>query len=227
MQILDNVGSLELIDIMGNDLAIVNAARISYLGESKGDVADKKLLFYLMKNNHTSPFEMVEFKFKVKAPLFVVAQWVRHRNWNYNFQSFRYTNASDVDFYFPEQWRMQAQDNKQMSDGILTGQYDIEQCNELLSCVVDKCLDAYDTMIALGISREMARMILPQNMYTEFISKVDAHNLMHFLKLRMHSHAQWEIQQYANVMFSILEDKLPWTAEAFKKYKLEKELEGC
>ena len=210
INVLDK-GFVELQDIMGNDLAIVNAARVSYLGESKGEVADKKLLLYLMEHNHTSPFEQVEFKFHVKAPLFVTRQWMRHRTWNYNETSRRYTEKN-IDFYFPDNWRTQSENNKQASGDNMD-----EDNNLFLKTVfensVNSSLKLYNDMLTLGVSREMARMILPQNVYTEFIAKTDAHNLMHFFKLRLHKNAQYEIQLYAQAMFDIFKEKLPWTAE--------------
>lgn len=216
----DGIGFVELQDVMGNDLSIVNAARVSYLGHSKGSEADKKLLFYLMEHNHTSPFEMVEFRLRVKCPLFVARQWMRHRTWSYSEVSRRYTDEQ-LEFYFPTSWREQAKDNKQASEWALTDQN--EYASVLLDDCTRGCLRAYEKMLSVDIAREQARMVLPQNMYTEFIAKTDAHNLMHFISLRMSSEAQYEIQLYAKAIYDVfLRDYLPWTFEAFTKFKLEK-----
>jgi len=120
IDVLDQ-GWIELQDMMGDDLAIVSAARVSFLGESKGADRDKKLLFYLLQHRHTSPFEQVEFRFRVRAPLVVWLQWVRHRTWHVNAQSGRYTAFDEGDFYVPAAWRLQAADNKQASEGELAG----------------------------------------------------------------------------------------------------------
>jgi len=213
-------GYVELQEMMGNDLAIVNAARVSYLGESKGDESDQKLLNYLMKNKHTSPFEMVQFKFRIKCPLFVARQWQRHRTWHYmsvNEVSRRYT-SDEIDFYMPEQWRLQHESSKQASDGEADGELQTF-CQDSLNEVVNHAVAVYNYMIDNGIAREQARMILPQNIYTIFICSVDAHNLLHFLSLRRHQHAQYEIRVYADAIWShFFKPLLPWTATAAEKY---------
>jgi thymidylate synthase (FAD) len=227
IDVLDK-GWIELVDIMPHpesdipgDLAIVNAARVSFLGESKGDEQDKKLLFYLLRNHHTSPFEMVEFKFRVRAPLVTWWQWARHRTWNFNAQSGRYTPFEENDFYLPDVWRLQAKDNKQASDGHVT-----QDVNDYLS---DELARHYDDSFALytealdaGVSKEMARLFLPAfGVYYTWVVKVDAHNLMHFLRLRMASDAQHEIRVYADAIYQhFFKPALPWTAEAFELYRL-------
>lgn len=227
ISVLDS-GWIELVDIMPHpesdipgDLAIVNAARVSFLGESKGDEQDKKLLFYLLRNHHTSPFEMVEFKFRVRAPLVTWWQWARHRTWNFNAQSGRYTPFEENDFYLPDVWRMQAKDNKQASDGQVT-----DAVNDYLS---DELARHYDDSFALytealeaGVSKEMARLFLPAfGVYYTWVVKVDAHNLMNFLRLRMASDAQHEIRVYADAIYQhFFKPALPWTAEAFELYRL-------
>lgn len=213
--ILDK-GFIELQDIMGDDLAIVNAARVSYLGESKGEVQDKKLLFYLMKHKHTSPFEMVEFKFHVKCPLVVARQWFRHRTWSFNEVSRRYT-SENIEFYIPDTWRKQAVQNKQVSeDEVVSGNY-----SEDLKLQVSLAMELYNEMVSNGVAKEQARIFLPQAMYTEFIGKVDAHNLMNFLRLRMAKDVQYETRIYAQAIFEhFFKPALPWTAEAFEEYVL-------
>jgi len=214
-------GYVELQDFMGDDLAIVNAARVSFLGESKGDQKDQKLLNYLLRHAHTSPFEMVEFKLRVKCPLFVARQWMRHRVWNYNEVSRRYT-SEELDFYIPDTWRLQSTDNKQCSQGDAE-QAMQQQFTTQMQQQVDNALATYNQMIDAGIAREQARMVLPQNMYTTFVAKVDGHNLMHFMKLRMDEHAQHEIRVYADAIYEhFFKAVLPWSAEAFEKYVLQK-----
>lgn len=214
IKLLDK-GYVELQDVMGDELAIVNAARVSYLGESKGEEQDAKLIQYLLRNRHTSPFEQVRFRFRVKCPLFVARQWQRHRTWQYmsvNEVSRRYT-AEEIDFYMPMQWRMQHESSKQASDGFVG--YEMQTlCQTALRELVEYSLNVYSNMIDKGIAREQARMVLPQNMYTTFIANVDAHNLMHFLKLRMDKHAQYEIRVYAEAIWErFFKPLLPLTSE--------------
>jgi len=220
-------GFVEYIDHMGSDQRIVESARVSYNGHSKGDEKDKKLLFYLYKNHHSSPFEMAKITFKIKMPLFVAAQHNRHRMQNLNYQSFRYTEPEE-DFYIPEKWRKQSSDNKQVSDIVedwepkmkfsgfnFKGHKDV---SDGLNFFCKECVDTYHSMVESGIGREMARMVLPQNLYTTCYSTWDLNNLIKYLKLRDHSHAQWEIQQYAKAMKEIAAEKFPWTFEAVGKF---------
>jgi len=227
ISILDK-GWIELVDLMphpstgiSGDLAVVNAARVSFLGESKGPERDKKLLFYLVQHSHTSPFEMVEFKFRVRAPVVTFWQWVRHRTWNLNSQSGRYTPFEENDFYVPEVWRKQAIDNKQASEGTLD--------NTLGQALTDKLMTHYEQShklyreaLAAGVSKEMARIFLPGfSVYYTWVAKIDAHNLMHFLRLRMAPDAQYEIRVYANAIYEhFFKPALPWTAEAFERFIL-------
>jgi thymidylate synthase (FAD) len=215
-------GWVELQDVMGDDLAIVNAARTSFLGESKGSESDKKLLHYLYKNRHTTPFEQVEFKFRVRAPLVVWWQWVRHRTWNFNAQSGRYTEFEESDFYIPSEWREQSNNNKQCSDGLLSKSMS-KQYSERLTGICMSEYRMYQQDINDGISREQARLFLPAfGIYYTWVCKVDARNLMHFLELRMHEHAQYEIRMYAESIYeNIFKAILPWTDEAFQKYTLD------
>lgn len=219
-------GWIELVDMMphpdtavSGDLAIVNAARVSFLGESKGDDRDKKLLFYLLKNAHTSPFEMVEFKFRVHAPLVTWWQWARHRTWSYNAQSGRYTPFEEDDFYVPEVWRRQSKDNKQASEGVVSPEE-----NDLLTDKLRAHYEAgfrhYQEALDTGVARELARLFLPGfSVYYTWIAKTDAHNLMHFLRLRMAADAQHEIRVYAQAIYEyFFRPALPWTAEAFEEF---------
>jgi thymidylate synthase (FAD) len=223
-------GFVELVDMMphpdasiSGDLAIVNAARVSFMGDSKGDEKDKKLLFYLMRNYHTSPFEMVEFKFRARAPLVTWWQWARHRVWSFNAQSGRYTEFEESDFYIPDVWRKQSASNKQASEG----QVDAETNQQLTDQLVEHYTQGYqlyEAALKTGVSKEMARLYLPGfSVYYTWVMKVDAHNLMHFLKLRMASDAQYEIRVYAQAIYEeFFKPALPWTAEAFEQYMLNK-----
>jgi thymidylate synthase (FAD) len=160
---------------------------------------------------------MVEFKFRIKCPLIVARQWMRHRMWNYNETSRRYT-SEDIDFYVPDIWRKQATSNRQASQGQVE---DDAAIRDLYQEVVQRAFDAYDRLLEAGVAREQARAVLPQSMYTHFIGKVDAHNLLHFLHLRMAEEAQHEIRLYATAIFEdFVKPALPWTAEAFEKFVL-------
>ena len=215
-------GFIELQDMMGDDLAIVNAARVSFLGESKGYEQDKKLLFYLLHHRHTSPFEQVEFKFRVRAPLVVWWQWVRHRTWHMNAQSGRYTPFEENDFYYPPEWRKQAKSNKQASDGLIP-EHEAAELTDLLDQHYTQGFDLYQKALDAGVAKELARLFLPGfSVYYTWVCKTDAHNLMHFLALRMASDAQWEIRQYAHIIYhEMFKPLLPWTAEAFTEYRLQ------
>lgn len=228
VEVLDK-GWIELIDLMphpasavSGDLAIVNAARVSFLGESKGAQRDKRLLFYLLRHRHTSPFEMVEFKFRVRAPLVTWWQWVRHRTWNMNAQSGRYTPFQENDFYVPRIWRRQSADNKQASEGSLDEQA-IGELTQKLLAHYDEGYRLYSQALERGVSKEMARLFLPGfSVYYTWVTKIDAHNLMHFLRLRMASDAQYEIRVYADAIYQhFFTPALPWTAEAFQRFALD------
>ena len=222
-------GWIELVDMMPHpqsaapgDLAIVNAARVSFLGESKGPERDKRLLFYLLRHRHTSPFEMVEFKFRVRAPLVTWWQWVRHRTWHMNAQSGRYTPFQENDFYAPDPWRKQSRDNKQASEGSLPPEAGDALTRKLLAHY-ESGFRLYAEALEAGVSKEMARLFLPGfSVYYTWVTKIDAHNLMGFLRLRMASDAQYEIRVYASAIYEhFFKQALPWTAEAFRKYVLE------
>jgi len=232
VDVLDK-GWIELVDLMphpasdiAGDLAIVNAARVSFLGESKGPERDKKLLFYLLRNQHTSPFEMVEFKFRVRAPLVTWWQWVRHRTWNMNAQSGRYTPFEEDDFYVPDVWRRQSRDNKQASDGQLDDAANQALLDDLLAHY-EQGFMLYKKALEQGVAREIARLFLPGfSVYYTWVVKVDAHNLMRFLRLRMAQDAQYEIRVYAQAIYDhFFQHALPWTAEAFQQYILQSQQE--
>lgn len=219
IDVLDH-GFVRYIDHMGTDERIVEAARISYKSPSKGPFQDRKLLHYLWKNKHTSPFEMCKVTLNIKMPIFVMRQYVRHRMQNLNEMSARYTELPK-EFYVPAEWRIQDTKNKQ---GSVTPQlfkdaiWQRRQTDRLLK-VCDLAYTTYEEMLADGVAREMARIVLPINIYTEIYCCWDLKNLMHFLQLREDAHAQLEIQEYAKAIKMIVKDLFPNTIEAFDKYK--------
>lgn len=210
------MAQVKLIDHMGNDEAIVQAARVSYANAPNKSVRDDRALIrFLMRHRHTTPFEMVEFKFYVKCPIFVARQWLRHRTASVNEISARYSVVQD-DFFVPESLREQSKMNKQCSgDEFIDTNLVAKQ---KASC--DLAFHVYDEMIKKGCSRELARCHLPQSTYTQFYWKIDLHNLLHFLKLRMHHHAQKEIRDLACAMYDIIKPIVPVTCEAFEDFVL-------
>lgn len=223
IDVLDK-GWIELQDMMGDDLAIVNAARVSFLGESKGTDQDKKLLFYLLRHRHTSPFEQVELKFRVRAPVLVWWQWARHRTWHYNAQSGRYVPFEESDFYVPEVWRKQSPSNKQGSEGEIDSTDAAELTSDLLAHY-ERGYTLYQKALAAGVAKEQARLFLSGfSVYYTWVTKTDAHNLMHFLSLRAAPDAQYEIRAYAEAIYEhFFKPALPWSAEAFEKFILKKD----
>ncbi|MGB9702593.1 MAG: FAD-dependent thymidylate synthase [Candidatus Kapaibacteriota bacterium] len=219
-QCLDK-GFVRLIDIMGDDSSIVQAARVSYGKGTKSIREDRALIRYLMRHSHTSPFEMVELKFHVRLPIFVARQWIRHRTANVNEYSGRYSEMTD-DFYIPEksQIRTQSEVNKQ---GRSDEKIDEATANQVLHSMEkfqEESYNEYKNYIELGVAREIARINLPLSSYTEWYWKIDLHNLFRFLKLRLDPHAQYEIRVYAETIASILKQILPISYEAFEDYIL-------
>lgn len=201
------------------DAQIVRAARVSYDKGTKTVRDDEKLIRYLIRNEHWSPFEMVEFKFHVKAPIFVARQWFRHRTGNVNEISGRYSVLED-EFYIPEKWRLQDTKNRQGSQGELGGLTN-EYATDAYTEALDYAYKAYEALLSAGVAREMARMVLPLSTYTQFYWKQDLRNLLHFLKLRLDEHAQWEIREYAKAILSLIEPLVPVTVKAWKEIVLE------
>lgn len=219
IKVLDH-GFVRLVEHMGNDLSIVRSARVSYNAEWRsGEDAgkDEKLIRYLMKNRHTSPFESVVFNFEIKCPIFIARQWHRHRTWAYNEVSARYTELPE-EFYIPDGSvvGLQSSSNKQCRD-IGEGPRDQDIFCEALTAHSEEGFRQYKVALESGIPRELARCFLPMNTYTHFFGKADLHNLFHFLRLRLHAHAQWEIQQYAVALLQIIEPIVPVAADAFKE----------
>lgn len=213
-------GFIRVVDAMGDDGAVVQAARVSYGKGTKTVNEDAGLINYLMKYQHTSPFEMNEIKLHVKMPIFVARQWIRHRTANVNEYSARYSEIKD-EFYIPTQDRITRQDK------------DKKQCSseEILDCaedfvnyteeVANNSLAKYTYFNNLGLAREVNRINIPLSNYTEFYWKIDLHNLLHFIKLRIHPHAQYEIRVYAEVLLEIVKIWCPLVYEAFVEHRLE------
>lgn len=208
----DEIGYVELVNTMGTDKSVVNAARVS-LGEDcyeRFSEADKKLMRYLADHKHMSPFEHVVFTFKVKAPLFVAMQHVRHRTASYNMISRRYT-SENIEVYIPAELYTQHKSRRQESAETHPHTGHLRQ---KLEFGVRASLYAYDQLIERGVSREQARMVLPQCTYTEYYVTVNLRNLAGFISLRDSAHAQWEIRQVAKAMKMLASDMAPVAMEA-------------
>lgn len=200
------------------DYAIIEAARASYGNSLKTPEEDRKLLRYLMKHNHTSPFEMVEFKFEIQMPIFLARQWMRYRTANVNEISGRYAQLEPM-FYRPDDERlnnaMQCPKNKQSSAGPVSEAMQ-KEFNEMLD-MGEKIHHSYENLVSQGMAKEVARMGLPLNLYTRFVWKNDLHNIMNLLGQRLSPEAQWEIREYAKAMLELIRPVVPWTIEEFEK----------
>lgn len=223
--VLDH-GFIRVIDYMGDEAAIAQAARVSYGKGTKSVKEDRGLLRYLMRHRHTTPFEMCEIKLHVKLPVFVARQWIRHRTANVNEYSARYSILAR-EFYVPDAADIakQSTTNKQ---GRADGADDMrpEEVQEIIREAATVAFDSYDMLITddepedYGVARELARIVTPVSTYTEWYWKVDLHNLLHFLSLRADPHAQKEIRVYAEIICEIVEAWLPNVWEAFEDYRL-------
>ena len=224
---LDEHGLVALVDVMPRlvpegqtaDAAIVQSARVSYGQGTKKVNEDRGLIRYLMRHRHSTPFEMVEFKFHVVMPIFVARQWIRHRTANVNEYSARYSIVPDQ-FYRPtaENVRKQSNTNRQGGDERI----DVATAQAFLD-YLDRCeaqYVEYQALLDKGVSRELARIGLPVNVYTQWYWKCDLHNVLHFLSLRLDPHAQQEIRNYAEAMYALIKPIVPITAEAFEDYRL-------
>lgn len=211
-----NKGFVRLVDYMGNDSRIVQSARVSYGEGTKTVREDKGLIQYLLRNQHTSPFEQVVFTFHMKLPIFVARQMIRHRTARLNEISGRYSVMKD-DFYLPqkEDVAFQSKNNKQGRSQEEVPSELLEKVLQQLSSDQKSIYKNYEEMIADGLARELARINLPLSLYTEWYWQIDLHNLFHFLKLRMDGHAQKEIREYADVLFMIGQKVCPFAFEAF------------
>jgi thymidylate synthase (FAD) len=232
LKVLDH-GFVRVVDYMGDDSAIVQAARVSYGKGTKQVNQDKGLINYLMRHWHSTPFEMCEIKFHIKLPIFIARQWIRHRTANVNEYSARYS-IMDKEFYIPrvEDLAPQSKSNNQgRSEDTLSP----EEAKRVLELLRQDALQVYDhyeemmncdqqgnviNMEKSGLARELARMNLTLNYYTQWYWKIDLHNLMHFLRLRADSHAQYEIRAYADVMVDVMKRWVPFAHEAFEEYRL-------
>ena len=221
----DKIGKIELVQHMGEDITIVNSARVSFgVEKSFLDEKDKKLINYLINHQHTSTLEHNIATFRIKVPLFVRSQHHRHRTWSYNEISRRYTDVN-MQFYIPESYRTQHKSNRQASniENQINPQMDsypilLESrlCNEAIEYHVQNSVKLYDDMIKKGIAREQARMILPQNLYTEYYATANLNNILKFIELRTHEGAQLEIQVLANAMLDIISELWPITVSAYR-----------
>jgi thymidylate synthase (FAD) len=212
-----NAGHVRLVEHMGSDLSIVRNARVSYDAEwrSGQDAGkDAKLIHYLWRNKHSSPFESVQFTFDIKCPIFVARQWHRHRTWAFNEVSARYTELPS-EFYIPEVDKIttQSKSNKQMRTEEQHAEAKEIQWKIISAC--DAAFEVYRWLLEDGCPRELARGVLPMNTYTHFFGTVDLHNLFHFLRLRLHEHAQYEIRVYAEAMLKLITPIVPVAVEAF------------
>jgi len=216
-----NKGFVRLVDYLGGDERIVQAARVSYGKGTKSVREDKGLINYLMSHEHTSPFEQVILTFHCKMPIFVARQWIRHRTARLNEISGRYSVMED-EFYIPEkdQIQYQSKSNRQGRDIEEIPNHLKEKVLKILTEGQDKAYDDYQQMIDDGIARELARINLPLSLYTQWYWQIDLSNLFHFLKLRMDYHAQWEIRQYAKTIAEITKAVAPLAYEAFETHVL-------
>lgn len=227
--VLDH-GFVRVVDYMGDDAAIVQAARVSYGRGTKQVRQDAGLINYLLRHRHTTPFEMCEIKYHIKLPIFVARQWIRHRTANVNEYSARYS-VLDKEFYVPspEHLAAQSSSNRQGRGEVLEGE-EAARVLDLLREDAARCYASYEEMLnqredgsvvdesRQGLARELARMNLPLNIYTQWYWKIDLHNLLHFVGLRADSHAQYEIRAYADVLLDTLRRWVPITAEAFENH---------
>ena len=221
--VLDH-GFVRLIDYMGDDAAITQAARVSYGKGTKAVFNDEGLIRYLMRHWHSTPFEMCEVKLHVKLPVFVARQWIRHRTANVNEYSARYS-ILDREFYIPDPSHLAAQStvNNQGRGDVLEGE-EAARVLDILKSDSMRAYDHYEEMLSqdgqAGLARELARMNLPANVYTQWYWKVDLHNLFHFLRLRADPHAQYEIRVYAEAIAAVVADWVPFAYKAFEDYRL-------
>lgn len=209
----DGISVLELIRASGTDLDVVNAARVSY-GKVSTEITDrdKKLINFLMEHDHTSPFEHNQLSFRVKLPIYIARQWMRHRMNSYNEISYRYVKST-LEFYIPKYWRYQDATNRQCS----TGEFNNAELMQAYKKSLEEAVKGYELLLTQGVAREQARGLLPTCTYTEFIFTCNLHSLMHFLKLRLGHGAQNEIRAYAQGMLQLALPYFPVTLEAWKK----------
>ena len=227
----DNIGSIELVDHMGSDITVVNSARVSYgVHKEELDSKDEKLINYLIKHKHTSTLEHNIATFRIKVPLFIRSQHHRHRTWSYNEISRRYTDFN-MEFYEPEAFRTQHKVNRQASnDELINPDVISKEISSLMSAEIpeftlseavkyhhSQSINLYNKMLVLGVSKEQARGVLPQNLYTEYYATANLNNILKFIGLRSHKGAQWEIQQLSNSMLEIIREIWPVAVNSYIK----------
>jgi len=216
IKVLDH-GYVRLEDAMGSDASVVRSARVSYDGDHMLDTLedrDVKLINYLMANKHTSPFEAVTFTFEVKAPIFVFRQWHRHRTWSFNEVSARYTELP-AEYYVPEVSQITTQSSKNKQQRTDERHPMAEAFQSRMVQAAQEAFYHYSRMIADGCPRELARSVLPVSTYSRMYATVDLHNLLHFIRLRDHDHAQYEVRVYAQAMRQLVRSIVPACMEAF------------
>ena len=216
VKVLDGQGWVGLIDHLGSEATIVNAARVSF-GKLKKEIdeRDVTLLHYLIDNKHTSPLEHLVFTFSIHCPLFIRGQWHRHRTWSYNEISRRYTEV-DLEFYTPPKLRKQAETNRQAS--VDSPDFEDTALRKMIAEQNERSLALYNSLLEAGVCREQARGVLPQNMMVTFWGTVNLNNLLHFLELRDSEHAQWEIREYAKAIKKLIKPIIPNVASYFEKH---------
>lgn len=212
-------GFVRLVDYLGGDARIVQAARVSYGPGTKSVRDDARLINYLMKHGHTSPFEQVVLTFHVKAPIFVMRQWARHRTARTNEISGRYSVLPE-EFYMPDGLRLQSADNKQGSLDQILPPEESDKLVERMDSSRQEMYKLYQELLDKGVAREIARTVLPISLYTEIYWQIDLHNLFHFLRQRLDRHAQYEIREYARVMADIAKKVAPIAWDAFEEHVL-------
>lgn len=234
----DNIGKVELVDFVGNDLTIVNSARVSFgVHKEELDDKDRKLIRYLIKHRHTSVLEHCFVTFRVKVPLYIRSQHHRHRTWSYNEISRRYT-AESLEFYQPKHFRTQHANNRQASDleKLINPEMKYQMNNgssiiqtpfnntasDVIKLHHQASVNLYNELLEKGVCREQARGVLPQNLYTEYYASANLNNILKFVDLRLHEGAQWEIQVVAKAMLTFCEKLYPETIKAFYEVKNEK-----
>ncbi len=213
-------GFVKLVDALGDDVTVVKSARVSFGSGSKGEEKDRKLIRYLMAHGHETPFEHTVFQFHVKCPIFVARQWFRHRWSSFNEISGRYTVFDEGEFYVPDHKRVKEKVNKQGSEVAAISDEEHAAFRTRVEAECRRSVDAYKELLEQGTAKEVARILLPQNMYTEFYWTVNARALMNFLKLRCDVHAQYEIRVYAEAIRDMFFEKMPWTAAAYREIYL-------
>ena len=224
----DGVGHVELVDVLGSDLTVVNSARVSFgVHKTQLEEKDGKLIDYLVKHHHTSTLEHCVMTFRFKVPLYIRSQHHRHRTWSYNEISRRYTSVN-LEFYEPTEYRTQHKSNRQASNAEDLADPDVffgteawgasDKASSLVNKHHKSSVELYNALLESGVCREQARGVLPQNLYTEYYGTVNLNNLLKFIRLRLHDGAQWEIQQVAKACLKLAQEQFPITVASYQKH---------